>query len=55
MTRSTLRTADDCIRESLDAFMAGDKESAKRYLKEAIREKMISHCAKCLEDVYIHD
>ena len=40
MTRSTLRTADDCIRESLDAFMTGDKESAKEYLEDYLKFDM---------------
>lgn len=47
-----LRTAEDNIAECVDAFIAGDRVMAKKYLREAIKSKLVKHSVECLKDVY---
>ena len=45
---NTLKTANDLISDSMDAYFAGDEEMASQYLHEAMGQKIQQRFEDCL-------
>lgn len=49
--KSSVKTANDLIADSIDAYFAGNENDADRYLDEAITQKVTERMVNVLKDL----